>query len=304
MQARVQTWRMRLFIVAFGMSCGLQAHADYRVGVVSAAPPARLTAPVNAAGPAPVYELPPSDNTTKNLFRSTLLYNIVVFDTFSGAIIPNATITVASKTGRANTGGHDHDDPSRPTGNFSYLTGNSGPSGTNFAPTFTAPEVSGIVDVVVTCSVPTGSVCLTTTLPIAVRIPDLVSLGAGVDYILTGSFGSPGVTSKHIDNHFGRASFVSKLQALGTAYFLYYMNQPAPRLQFNDMSLTEGGLFDIDNDWQPSHFEHRIGISADVGLVPFARRNQLKVMLQTSGITGVLYKEGNHWHVRESGTSQ
>lgn len=304
MQERTLTSCVRLFVIAVGISLGQSAYAEYRVGLQRSGLAAFSNA---AAGPAPIYEMRPSDNTTKNFFRSTLLYALAVFDTSSGAIIPNATITIASKTGRANTGGHDHDDSSRPTGAFSYLTGNTGPSGTSFEPTFTAPEISGIVDVVVTCSGPAGYSCQTTTLPIAVRISDLVLLRAGVDYILTGSAGDPGVTSLHVDNHFGVASFVFKLQALGTAYFLHYMNQPAPRLRFNDMSLTEGGLFDVSNNWQPTplgHFEHRIGVSVDVDLVPVARRQTLKMMLMSSGITGTLLIHSGHWHVRESGSSQ
>lgn len=294
----------RVFVLIGVMLCAEIAHAEYQVMARKAAQgPSLFQATTNTA---PVFEMRPSDNTVRNRFTFTLLYEIAVFDTRTGAIIPNATITLSMPMGRANSGGHDHDDAARPAGSFSYSTGNTGPSGVDFSPVFTAPEVSGIVDVVVSCSA-LGLPCLSSTLPIAVRIPDLVELPGGVDYQLTGSFGSPGVTSRHVGNHFGTQSFVSKLQVLATQYFIAYMSQSNQRLQFNDMSLIEGGLFDVGNGWSPApdgHFEHRIGISVDVGLVPLARRNSFTTMLTLSGITGVVNVEGNHWHVRETGSSQ
>ena len=256
------------------------------------------------AGPAPAYTLRPSDRSASNFFNSTLAYSIVVISTSTGAIIPNATITVTAPKARSFTGGHDHDDPARPTGTLSYLTGNTGPTGYDFSPTFTAPEVSGVIDIYGSCFAP-GLVCLSNEpLPIGVLVPDLVDLGSAVDYDLTGSSGSPGVTSQHAANHFGTVSFTSKLRALATTYFLQYATAGNAKLKYNDIALEQGGLFDVYNNWAPSHWEHRIGISADVGLVPVARRNVLRSLMPYVGITGVLYVEGNHWHIREFGSRQ
>lgn len=187
---------------------------------------------------------------------------------------------------------------------MSYLTGSTGSSGFGFAPTFTAPEVSGVVDIYGNCVAP-GLFCLSNEpLPIAVRVPDLVELGPAEDYVLTGMFGLPGVASQHSVNHFGTVSFIAKLRSLATTYFLKYESLGNAKLRYNDISLLDGGIFDIGNDWKPSHYEHRIGISADIGLVPESRRRAFMDLLEYVEITGVVYKEGNHWHIREHGTRQ
>lgn len=255
-------------------------------------------------GPVPIYTVRPSDRSSSNFFNSTLVYSIVVISTRTGAVIPNATITLTVPRARGFTGGHDHDDPARPAGTLSYLAGNTGATGFDFSPIFTAPEVSGVIDIFGSCSAP-GLNCLSNEpLPIGVLVPDLVELGPALDYELTGSFGSPGVTSQHTLNHFGTVSFIAKLRALATTYFLRYEAAGNAKLRYNDIALEAGGMFDISNNWVPSHWEHRIGISADVGLVPVARRNALRSLLPYVGITGVLYVEGNHWHVREFGSRQ
>lgn len=99
-------------------------------------------------------------------------------------------------------------------------------------------------------------------------------------------------------------SLTSKLRALATTYFLQYATAGNAKLKYNDIALEQGGLFDVYNNWAPSHWEHRIGISADVGLVPVARRNVLRSLMPYVGITGVLYVEGNHWHIRQFGSRQ
>ena len=298
--------RCQRLLIVTSVAIGAQfAHAEYRVAVNRLNAGVQSLSPLaSTPAPAPIYEMTPTNLGPKSLFISTLTYSIVVINTSTGAIIPNATITLTAPVGRAYSGGHDHDDAARPTGSLTYLTGNTGPSGQDFAPIFTAPEVSGVVDIVGNCSAP-GITCLQDTpLPIAVRVPNLVELGPGTSYLLTGSFGSPGVTSQHTQNHFAVSSFVSKLQALGDNYFMYFAGQPNPRLLINDLSLPEGGRFDIFNNWRSSHQEHRTGISGDIGLVAPQRRSVLKILLLLSGVTGVTYLEPSHWHIREFGSAQ
>jgi len=72
-------------------------------------------------------------------------------------------------------------------------------------------------------------------------------------------------TYDHPYNHFGTASFISKLRTLSQGYFTRW----GSALCINDMSLPHGGVFDLNRTWKAQarvnpHAEHQKGINADV----------------------------------------
>lgn len=275
-----------------------------------AAAPAK--AKLRALGPDPQQ---PSIWTSGIKNSSTQDYEVTVEDE-CGNIIPNADVTL-DYSPVPNSGGHDHDGPNRPSGKFdlnattytseppapatpfNVSTGRSG----RVTVKYTAPQVSGQIKVTTNCTLATGAACDPNEQKINVAVsPRLVPLGAGGYYDLIGSYGMPNVSSMHVDNHWVTSSFATKLKRLAESYFVKYTD----KLAYNDMSLEDGGLFDIFNNWKPDHHEHRIGISADVRLVPVERRQELLKMIPNAGIVGATGFEEpkNHWHLREYGGNQ
>lgn len=84
----------------------------------------------------------------------------------------------------------------------------------------------------------------------------------------------------------------------------YHATYPGELLRYNDMSLSEGGLFDVYGSnpatiWGVPHRSHRFGNDIDVGLVPRARRLALLEMLADFGLR--IVPEGTpetHYHFR------
>jgi hypothetical protein len=82
----------------------------------------------------------------------------------------------------------------------------------------------------------------------------------------------------------------------------------AGRLPINDISLEQGGLFDIGDGWNVPHREHRVGLTADMRSPPPARSALIQQMLIAAGITGPLLihvpPDAPHWHLRETTTRE
>jgi len=131
--------------------------------------------------------------------------------------------------------------------------------GSTFCTTvYNAPEISG--EEKITAILMAGTqVKETKDATMRVRVPELSPLPASGQYLLAGSFGEPGVTSQHTDNHNGTATTLTLLQAMAFDYF----GVTGQRLCVNDLSLPWGGLFDIGNNWAPPHGWHRVGKSVD-----------------------------------------
>lgn len=68
-------------------------------------------------------------------------------------------------------------------------------------------------------------------------------------------------TSQHFLTHFGSSELRGALNNIGSDFEQIY---PGYRLRLNDMSLENGGLLDIYNNWSSGHAEHRIGKQADL----------------------------------------
>lgn len=217
--------------------------------------------------------------------------------TLRGEIIPNCDILFISHQARPFSGGHAHHDAARPKGEFTPTSGNTGPSGL-LPVTYTAPEVAGVIDATFQSSL-RGTIRPPSTFTIGVRVPGLAELPPGENYVLVGSFGEPGVTSQHVSNHFGLPSFNRSLQQLADRYAAGF---PGQRLEYNDMSLPLGGLFDVNNNWRPPHHSHRFGTDVDVRLVPPMNRDRLRHLIraQDSGIRTLIEEtRPSHWHLRQ-----
>lgn len=103
------------------------------------------------------------------------------------------------------------------------------------------------------------------------RVPGLIPLPNSVYYDKIGGTNAhhepPSFTSED-DNHWGTSSFISALTQVSREW-----NQSAEigliefdqiPLHINDISLPNGGLFDIEGGWTPSHDYHRVGRDADI----------------------------------------
>lgn len=218
----------------------------------------------------------------------TLPLIIICFDLFTGQIINNCNVVITHEA-RANSGGHDHHDANRPKGTFQPPSGSTGTSG--LPTTYTAPEPSGIIDVTLTGTAPTGQPLVPSTFTIGVEIAGLADLGAGTNYTLIGA------TANHGDNHYGTPTMNGSLVTLADSYAAAF---PGSRLEYNDMSLVTGGLFDISGAWARPHATHRFGRNLDLRLVPAARRARLRQLIIAAGIPGILVEQRPpHWHLTQ-----
>jgi len=208
-------------------------------------------------------------------------------DTGTGAPIPfcDVELTVVRTP---LSGGHDHDDASRPIGSFDPSSGNTGADGL-LAIIFSAPNVGGIDIVTLTGVLQDGTPITPGVFDFGIEVTGLVDLGAGANYDLVGA------TANHDDNHYGTGTFNSSLVILANSYAAAF---PGSRLAYNDMSLVTGGLFDIAGGWRNPHRSHRLGVDLDLRLVAPSRRPALQQLILQSGIS-IIIVEGNHWHIRQ-----
>lgn|GEM_PF-2036471 len=258
--------------------------SDFGIGVSLADPGAEGPVIVNQAD----FTVRPSVTTsTLGAGEQTLDLVVFCFDIFTGQILPfcDVQLTLARTP---QSGGHAHDDANRPIGAFEPDSGNTGSDGL-LPVTYTAPEVSGLVQTTITGTTQQGIPIFPSLFTIGVEISGLTALGAGTNYDLVGA------TTAHGDNHYGTSSFNSSLVTLADKYAAAF---PGSKLAYNDMSLVQGGLFDISGAWAPPHRSHRFGVDMDLRLVPAARRKKLRQLINAAGIATILV-EGNHWHIRQ-----
>lgn len=306
----------------FAMTCVTTALAgELALGLIptewlsKTRPPTRvseLAAPNPNATPMAVVELSavqvrPSNAQIGRVSVGT--WTAYAYDVATGMIVPNTTMVLAALERKPLTGGHDHDDPSKPVGSLSAYTGNTGADGLSLQIAYTAPEASGEVLSLISCSaraIPPAIgfyVCLPDQYYVFnVKETGLTKLEIGATYDLVGS------DARHASNHWAAGSMKSKLQAVANAYYLLYGLLPNSKLAINDISLVNGGLFDISGTWRVPHREHRVGLTADLRTPPPARAAMLRQMLIAAGIVGPLLihtpPDVPHWHVREVATRE
>ncbi len=226
---------------------------------------------VGASGPRP--PIPPKVVITpaatgmlapKGLGGDYEVLDISVVDS-AGARLPGRTVTLTLKA-EEGTAGHAHTGNKPPgavdaQGEESVVTGADGWAHVMYQ----APAVSGAVEVHGTSDSATAAVDT-----IEVGVAGLVALAPGATYTLIGW------RAEHPDNHFGTPQMLADLRALADSLSLraaVYARFPdsirgtsrfPSVLGINDISLTLGGVFDLDLNWRPPHEDHSVGRSADL----------------------------------------
>lgn len=192
---------------------------------------------------------------------------------------------------RAGTGGHVHSSD-RPTGSFTRLFGTVDPHTGLLETVFTAPEASGIITIYGEAFHPLTFV-RSAEFTIGVGLEGLIELPDSDQYRKIGQ------TGVHPDNHFGTSTLVTRMQELAAAYREAYPD--ATPLEYNDMSLEFGGVFDLKSNWTPPHRGHRTGVHVDLRTRTLTEE-QLKVVRKLAKNAGMaVYDETGtaapHFHL-------
>jgi hypothetical protein len=226
-----------------------------------------------------------------------------------------STVTVQTNPAAANlnvnlsvneivgSGGHLVHTGTRPLGTLNAVQGITGANGA-FQTIYTSSMFGG--GVTVTASVTNASVNKSSIMN--VRVPGLASLGTGANHRLIGD------NDFHPNNHFGTAAPLANLPLIADDYkSTYYGTGAIPfddKIAFNDLSLINGGKFEVPGNWSQAntnHAEHRIGINCDVRYtnVPAARHATLEAIFQARGVASWLKHPTSssdpappHYHVR------
>ncbi len=110
-----------------------------------------------------------------------------------------------------------------------------------------------------------------------------------------------GGNTSHPYNHFGKLDMVDDLMQLCMAFYYDELNTSGKKAGINDMSLPDGGLFDIGPPygqfWQSPHSEHRWGENADMPFQYLDPHRQVFYNLALEFNWSVLV-HGNHYHLR------
>lgn len=215
----------------------------------------------------------------------------------------SAAVTITCLPGRtvrlslasASSGGHSSHSGTRPLGTLAATSGTADSMG-KFSTTFTASHFGGSIKISATVNTETRSA------NILVDVPDTASLGAGSGYQLIGQ------TATHQTNHYGTATTLNGLRNIASDYMAAFFSgttmPSGDALRYNDMSLLNGGKFELPSNWctNCSHFEHAIGRNSDVGSsnVPTGRRAALEDIFSLRGSPNFLDETAtaNHWHLR------
>lgn len=234
------------------------------------------------------------------------------------------------------SGGHLHDDTPRPHGylltqdedypplNTTTVAGGtfefstyekplvikSGPSGTAVL-YYVAPEISGEERIIVSTEAASPANRQVATNLVRVTVPALQPL------LPSSTITTVGICDAHPRSHFGTADMIQAVTALAANYFA----ETGRRLPVNDMSLPQGGLFDIgpevvcdsvDKEYGPfwgygtagghkNHFGHRVGTEVDIAIGSKPSNVQFERILLEQGwwqVNPVLWRsEGNHYHL-------
>lgn len=188
--------------------------------------------------------MPPSIQTAARQQPSsqTILVSVVG----SSGPLPNRDVLVGLAA-TDNTGGHFHTG-GKPAGSLDKTQINTGASGVATV-TFTAPDPSGLVEILASSGSATG------VINIDVGIFTLVELGPGSNYSLTGDF------PIHPKNHWGTQAHLAQLMILAQRFYSKF----GTTLTFNDTSLPFGGLYDVGTTyWATPHLSHREGKDTDM----------------------------------------
>lgn len=183
------------------------------------------------------------------------------------------------------SGGHnaaEHDNGTRPIPDGIYGVFAAGQGVTNaageFTTTYTPTRFGGSETITIT-SPDFPNLSAVATLTVTVQGLDVLQRNDG-NFIQTGGqntagrragrFVHPGPVDANSpvdpnENHWGTQGLRDDIQNLVDDYNRVFRNTPGYQtLHINDMSLRNGGLFDVDGGWAPDHNAHRTGRNVDV----------------------------------------
>jgi len=133
---------------------------------------------------------------------------------------------------------------------------------------FRAPEFGGKIEILAQHILASDTLEARDTLTITV--PDLVLLPASTEYQKIGGTASHNGPPLHTtdNNHYGTQEFVDSLLSIAQAWNnladLDSIDADQAPLRINDMSLPNGGKFDVYGSWNSPHSFHRVGRDADI----------------------------------------
>jgi hypothetical protein len=174
-------------------------------------------------------------------------------------------------------GGHVHSPDDQLLGtvdnanNPSATPGRVTEGNTPFTLVYTAPEASGEVKLETKWEPPFGYECENEDED---DLGDFTNPCFGINHFNIGFSGlealppdpfytvlrDPATAPTHPEGNFGTPAAIHGLASLA----VYYKLAAFVTLSINDMSLPQGGLFDVDADWAAPHSRHRVGINADI----------------------------------------
>ena len=126
---------------------------------------------------------------------------------------------------------------------------------------------------------------LTDTLKIIERIPDLNQLQPGENYLLIGgnnAHNGPPFSSEIDHNHFGTENTIRDIVIIANQW--HNDNPDESTLRINDISLPNGGKFDVRGDWDAPHSSHREGQDVDIRTQLYFYDHQGEIYHKDGGI--------------------
>ena len=166
------------------------------------------------------------------------------------------------------TGGHGHHDANRPKGSVpaSGVTDANG----EIKLTFKASEVAGSHNITATCDSCSNK---TVDKKVDVRVPDLAPISPNPSQNADGSYqyAFTAVDPGHVGTSGGRQRGEYYLTAEAAKNLDVLISNFAEEgwgiVGLNDASLNWGGLYDLKNNWNKPHSEHRLGEEIDISFV-------------------------------------
>ncbi|HUI30328.1 MAG TPA: hypothetical protein VLX91_08925, partial [Candidatus Acidoferrales bacterium] len=186
--------------------------------------------------------------------RNTTDVTVTVTDIENNPV-PDYPFTLSAFV-RPNSGGHDHN-TNRPTGKFvtpnndTLATFQGSTNGDGKATYAYICSGFGGVDSIFVKGKTARDI---STATILLQFPGLQELTEGDHYVLVGR------TSTHEINHYGTSTTISRLKELADSAYA----DSSWVLQYNDMSLINGGPFDYKANWNTPHQFHREGKNTDM----------------------------------------
>lgn len=101
-----------------------------------------------------------------------------------------------------------------------------------------------------------------------------------------------GATSVHPESYYGRPALLGALTELARLF----RQETGRSLGFNDMSLVDGGVFDLSQDWRKPHCGHRYGVNADIQTRPLSDEQRRVLLAIWTNLGGQVLLEGDHYH--------